>query len=92
MKSESNEKMSDPIGLHSLGEAIATAAGEEDLAHIDEVYQMVMRRYTALQDRYRLLKASNRQLAEEVAWLRDQCDDFALELAGDSGDRMESEK
>ena len=88
MKDKLNEKNPDPIGLRVLGEAIATAAGEEDIAHIDEVYQMVTRRYTALQDRYRLLKASNRQLAEEVAWLRDQCDDFALETAADGGEKI----
>ena len=88
MKNELNENAPDPIGLHMLGEAIATAASEDDLAQIDEIYQMVMRRYTALRDRYRLLKASNRQLAEEVAWLRDQCDDFALEL--ENGDAAEA--
>ncbi len=89
MMNTSSEKKLDPIGLQSLGEAIATAAGENDLARIDELYQLVMRRYTALQDRYRLLKASNRQLAEEVAWLRDQCDDFALELSAENNGKLE---
>lgn len=84
MKNESNEKAADPIGLNLLKETIAAVVGKDESAHIDEVYQMVMRRYTALQDRYRLLKASNRQLAEEVAWLRDQCDDFTLEEGEDT--------
>ena len=89
MKNMPNEKAADPLGLVSLGDAIATAKGEADLARIDEMYQKVMRRYTALQDRYRLLKASNRQLAEEVAWLRDQCDDFALELEAEETDQSD---
>jgi cell division protein FtsB len=91
MQNASNEKKLDPIGLTALGETIAAASGDEGIARINAMYQAVLRRYTALQDRYRLLKAANRQLAEEVAWLRDQCDDFALESVSDALDTTELE-
>lgn len=70
----------DPLGLEALGRIIAAAkGGASGVDHIERVFQSVKSSYAALQDRYRLLKESNRLLAEEVAWLRDQCDDFAQE-------------
>ena len=78
--SDKNTPVKDPLGLEHLGRIIEMAADDPNgLARIASVYQAVMSSYTALQDRYRLLKESNRLLAEEVAWLRDQCDDFAVE-------------
>lgn len=70
----------DPLGLASLGRTIDEATPDKlGIDRIAKSYKAVMASYEALRDRYRLLKASNRQLAEEVAWLRDQCDDFAVE-------------
>ena len=78
--SEIKTPKTDPLGLERLGRVIGEASGDPSgIERIAAVYQAVMSGYTALQDRYRLLKESNRLLAEEVAWLRDQCDDFAVE-------------
>ncbi len=75
-----NNQTKDPLGLAQLGLVIEDAKTDPDgVSKIAAVYQAVMTSYTALQDRYRLMKESNRLLAEEVAWLRDQCDDFAVE-------------
>ena len=75
-----NTPKRDPLGLTQLGLVIEEAKTDPDgVSKIATVYQAVMSSYTALQDRYRLLKESNRALAEEVAWLGDQCDDFAME-------------
>jgi hypothetical protein len=76
-----DDNQSDPLGLVLLGQTIEVAPVDSPEIHrIKAAFDAVMSRYTALQDRYRLLKAANRQLAEEVAWLRDQCDDFALDI------------
>jgi hypothetical protein len=78
--SEDSKPTGDPLGLVKLGQVIDEAADAPDgMRRVAAVYQAVMSSYTVLQDRYRLLKESNRLLAEEVAWLRDQCDDFAEE-------------
>lgn len=70
----------DSLGLEHLGHVIEEVRPDKrGLAEITDAYRAVMANYRALQDRYQLLKASNRLLAEEVAWLRDQCDDFAVE-------------
>ena len=80
----------DPLGLLALGSALERMPADvRGISGVTDVYAMVMSRYTALQDRYRLLKAAHRQLAEEVAWLRDQCDDFALEAEDAFGHDME---
>jgi hypothetical protein len=78
--SENSKPKEDPLGLVKLGQVIDEAADAPDgMKRVAAVYQAVMSSYTVLQDRYRLLKESNCLLAEEVAWLRDQCDDFAEE-------------
>ena len=82
MSMESKQNPSDPLGLDALGRLIDAARTDPsalDLAA--SAFARTQERYTAMKDRYRLLKASSRQLAEEVAWLRDQCDDFLMEQA-----------
>jgi hypothetical protein len=80
-KNNSKDGQFDPLGLYRLGIALEKVVDSTPgISEVNEAYAVVIRRYTALQDRYVLLKAANRQLAEEVAWLRDQCDDFALEI------------
>jgi hypothetical protein len=89
--SKTNTPKTDPLGLEQLGRAISEAGGDPNgVERIAAVYQAVMSSYTALQDRYRLIKESNRLLAEEVAWLRDQCDDFAVERS-ELSDRLAQE-
>lgn len=70
----------DPLGLHQLGRIIHEAKQRgEGMDRVAEAYERVLSSYRALTDRYHMMKASARQLAEEVAWLRDQHDDFAIE-------------
>ncbi len=72
----------DPLGLEALGQAIEAAkSNPEEVERASILYAKVLYRYNEMRDRYRLLKASSRQLAEETAWLRDQCDDFLMETA-----------
>jgi hypothetical protein len=48
---------------------------------LEKSMETVLAKYELLRDRYALLKRSNSQLADEVAWLRDQCDDLFQEPA-----------
>ncbi len=74
------DHQADPLGLHQLGRIIREAKRSgEGADRIEEAYERVLANYCTLTDRYQLMKATARQLAEEVAWLRDQCDDFATE-------------
>lgn len=86
MSNAKNVKGADPLGLVHLGEIIEHARSRkvdpgQALEAIGSAYLVLEESYRTLRDRYILLKGSNRQLSEEVAWLRDQCDDFALERA-----------
>jgi hypothetical protein len=91
MKEPSERVGSDPLGLNRLGQVLAETIASaklslpsdwvENLSQIEQAYQGTLQAYSLLKDRYRLLKISSRQLAEELAWLRDQCDDFADERA-----------
>ena len=83
----------DPLGLVALGEAIDRLARLRDEAldsaagrparwvlcvdGLERVYATVAEKYELLRDRYALLKRGNAQLADELSWLRDQCDDLA---------------
>jgi hypothetical protein len=76
----SGNKPGDMLGLEHLGRIIDEATPDRcGIERIADAYRSVMTYYAALQDRYQLLKASNKLLSEELAWLRDQCDDFAVE-------------
>jgi len=82
----------DPLGLVALGEAIERLARLRDEAldsaarparwvlcveGLERTYQAVAEKYELLRDRYALLKRGNAQLADELSWLRDQCDDLS---------------
>jgi membrane-bound lytic murein transglycosylase len=78
----SNEKnaVRDPLGLETVKRLIdAALTNPKKIIEAAAALERTLSRYTAMKDRYRLLKESSRQLAEEVAWLRDQCDDFFVE-------------
>lgn len=83
MSTEPIKDQSDPLGLDVLEQRIEAAQKDPAaIAAVTVAFAHTQERYTAMKDRYRLLKASSRQLAEEVAWLRDQCDDFMMEQGG----------
>ncbi len=83
----------DPLGLRSLARAIdRLSALREDggekmrpsrwalcVDHLKSAFQETVIKNELLKDRYALLKRSNAQLADEVAWLRDQLDDTHTE-------------
>jgi hypothetical protein len=80
MSDELKNNDRDPLGLNALGRLIDEAKSDPaKITKVAEMFDRTLRRYTAMKDRYRLLKESSRQLAEETAWLRDQCDDFIME-------------
>jgi hypothetical protein len=79
----------DPLGLQALASAVAAvhaAAHAEPPADPESMRGVASRLKTAhsdfsvkmdlLRDRYALLKKTCAQLAEELAWLRDQLDDL----------------
>jgi len=79
----------DPLGLRSLDLAIDRLSSlREDggantrisrwgicVDHLKRAFEETRFKHELLKDRYALLKRSNAQLADEVAWLRDQLDD-----------------
>jgi hypothetical protein len=80
----------DPLGLKEMDAAIAALRDEcaRRSAEPDEAWRSLVARLEAahgvlalkmdlLRDRYGLLKKTSAQLADEVAWLRDQLDDLA---------------
>jgi len=83
----------DPMGLLALGETVSRlahlreneaskGAGRPgrwmiDVEHLEQAFSLVAEKYELLRDRYALLKRSNAHLADELSWLRDQCDDLA---------------
>lgn len=82
----------DPLGLVALAEAIDRLVRLRDelldsaarparwvlcVDGIERAYGAVAEKYELLRDRYALLKRGNAQLADELSWLRDQCDDLA---------------
>jgi hypothetical protein len=84
------KKSKDPMGLKALDAAVeelrAEAARGGDgpgepwrslVAQLDAAHRALTARMDLLRDRYGLLKQSSAQLADEVAWLRDQLDDLA---------------
>jgi len=79
----------DPLGLRALAAAAArmraAATGpaapdprrwRELVERLDAAHGELGERMALLRDRYQLLKRSSAQLADEVAWLRDQLDDL----------------
>jgi hypothetical protein len=84
---------SDPMGLVHLGEVVSRLARLKVevsgrgtarpgrwvpiVGQLEQSFAVVAEKYELLRDRYALLKRSNAQLAEELSWLRDQCDDLA---------------
>ena len=82
MSTELKNESFDPLGLDKLERLIDDVQKDSRrLPELAAAFQRTRERYTAMKDRYRQLKATSRQLAEEVAWLRDQCDDFLMEQA-----------
>jgi len=84
------KKSKDPMGLKALDAAVeelraeAARGGEGPsepwrslVAQLDAAHSALTARLDLLRDRYGLLKQSSAQLADEVAWLRDQLDDLA---------------
>ena len=82
--------LKDPLGLSALESAVAElcaavaqrppaaeAAWPELVGTLDAAHTAFALKMDLLRDRYRLLKQSSAQLADEVAWLRDQLDDLA---------------
>ena len=79
----------DPLGLRSLERTIDRLSSlREDggpqmrisrwalcVDHLKLAFEETVFKHELLKDRYALLKRSNAQLADEVAWLRDQLDD-----------------
>jgi cell division protein FtsB len=87
MSTEQRNAAFDPLGLDRLGKLIDAAQKDpRAVAELVSAFGRTKDRYTAMKDRYRQLKATSRQLAEEVAWLRDQCDDFLMEQAQTEGE------
>jgi len=82
--------LKDPLGLKALKAAVA-ALGEEAgrqpaapgdswhelVSRLDAAHEVFALKMDLLRDRYGLLKQSSAQLADELAWLRDQLDDLA---------------
>jgi membrane-bound lytic murein transglycosylase len=80
MSTQTKNKVRDPLGLEAVRRLIDDAlTNPKKLTEAAAAMKQTFRKYTAMKDRYRLLKETSRQLAEEVAWLRDQCDDFMVE-------------
>jgi hypothetical protein len=83
----------DPMGLVAVGEVVSRLARLKAEAatsragrpgrwalcvdQLEQAFAVLAEKYELLRDRYALLKRSNAQLAEELSWLRDQCDDLA---------------
>ena len=82
--------LGDPLGLDELSETVKRLKALRDeegsggrstrwavcVDGLEKALDGVVVKYELLRDRYALLKRSNSQLADEVAWLRDQCDDI----------------
>jgi hypothetical protein len=79
----------DPLGLKAMDAVVAelrsAAAGSsapeparwrELVGRLDAAHGEMGVRMGLLRDRYQLLKRSSAQLADELAWLRDQLDDL----------------
>jgi phage tail tape-measure protein len=85
-------KIKDPLGLKEL-DAVVTelrseASGPEAptnetwrslVSRLDTAYDAFEVKMDLLRDRYGVLKQTSAQLADEVAWLRDQLDDLSCE-------------
>jgi len=80
----------DPLGIKALDAAVAAlrdeaASGETGpsttwrslVPHLEAAHRTLALKMDLLRDRYGLLKQTSAQLADEVAWLRDQLDDLA---------------
>jgi hypothetical protein len=80
----------DPLGLKELEAAVAelrfgsarladapSETWRSLVARLDTAHRAFAVKMELLRDRYGLLKRSSAQLADEVAWLRDQIDDLS---------------
>ena len=57
---------------------------------LEQAFEQVETKYELLCDRYTLLKENNSQLANELVWLRDQCDDLASLASSQELDKLAS--
>jgi hypothetical protein len=80
----------DPLGIRTLDAAVAALRDESArrsaepdgtwrslVAQLEAAHGALALKMDLLRDRYGLLKQTSAQLADEVAWLRDQLDDLA---------------
>jgi hypothetical protein len=80
----------DPLGLKALEAAVAAVCADSArlgdapsetwrslTARLDTAHRAFAVKMDLLRDRYSLLKQSSAQLADELAWLRDQLDDLS---------------
>lgn len=98
-----NTVTGDPLNLAALASAVAalrlaaldgTGQGREAIpaltVRLDAAHAEFAQRMELLRDRYALMKRTSAQLAEELAWLRDQLDDLSCapepEPPADRGD------
>jgi len=85
-------KIKDPLGLKELDAIVAElrseASGPETptaetwrslVSRLDAAHDAFEVKMDLLRDRYGILKQTSAQLADEVAWLRDQLDDLSSE-------------
>jgi hypothetical protein len=88
--SSSGHASRDPLGLKAMDAAIAALRNESArrsaepddtwrslVAQLEAAHGAMALKMDLLRDRYGLLKQTSAQLADEVAWLRDQLDDLA---------------
>jgi hypothetical protein len=90
-------RVQDPLGLQALESAVArlreAAAAPADtssskpwvelVSQLDAAHEAVELKMDLLRDRYAVLKRTSAQLADEVAWLRDQLDDLVSAQANE---------
>ncbi|MCK9463294.1 MAG: hypothetical protein M0R80_27050 [Proteobacteria bacterium] len=82
----------DPLGLKQLDTVLAELRSEASgpaapttetwrslVSRLDAAYDAFSAKMDLLRDRYGVLKRTSAQLADEVAWLRDQLDDLSSE-------------
>jgi len=80
----------DPLGIKALDVAVAALRDEAAcrdavpnetwrslVSHLEASHRALALKMDLLRDRYGVLKQTSAQLANEVAWLRDQLDDLA---------------
>ena len=88
--SSSGQASRDPLGLRAMDAAVAALQNESArrsadpdgtwrslVAQLEAAHGALVLKMDLLRDRYGLLKQTSAQLADEVAWLRDQLDDLS---------------